>query len=354
MIRLKYTKVKVSEIKEPITFFCRRNLSSKLPTLKTSYLRHQTKPAHFFKVIQANSVSSDLKSMNSLLQNEKQLQKTLYTINQGVIGDYLQKNFVFWLNAYAKQAGSSCADYLGGNISLDMMCKNFTRFCFDNKIHLDPIRTLDSFKRHNELSDNAIKMELEQIKPKKEINLLGFGLDEGHYEQHIAAYLLFSGKAEKVNLFGFDPYAKRNPAILYLSINELHSNQRTFDLIIARWVLHHVEMKSRWSTFVSCINRCNPGAQILVVEHGYLENTSFLNRKFSALLNATFDIVSNIGLRPGYFLNTKNMGEDFYIDYLEPKDFLTINSQVLVNLDMELYDVGPGFPNQTLCKMSIK
>lgn len=339
-------------IQKPLTFFFSKTAHKPMRPNLSVFRQHST-TTRFFQVIQAAGCS-DLRAMTALLQNERQLKETLDKINQGVLRSYLHENFIFWLNAYAKQAGSSCASYLAGNMSLNAICKDFIRYCFDNKIYLDPTRTLDAFKKHNELSDNAVRRELEQLTPRQEVSLLGFGLDEGHYEQSIAEYLLSSGKAEKVNLFGFDPYAKRNPDIRYLSANELSSGERSFDLIIARWVLHHVEMKSRWSTFVNCINRCHPGAEVLIVEHGYLEDVSLLDRKLSALLNATFDVVANIGLRPGYFLNAKNIGDDFFIEYLEPKDFSTISAQVSVNLGIKMYDVGPDFPNQTICKMNIK
>jgi len=346
-------RIKINAIKKPVHFFCsQKNYQSS--SLNPSYLKSKSKTPNFFKAVQIDSGSSNLMAMTGLLNNGIQLKKTLDKINNGVVGDYLHHNFIFWLNAYAKKQNSFCADYLEGHISLNLLCKDFIRFSFENKIYLDPIKTLDSFKRHNELSDGAIKMELEKLTPRREINLLGFGLDEGHYEQHLASYLFSSGKAEKVNLFGFDPYAKRNPNILYLTENELTSEKRSFDLIVARWVLHHVEMNSRWSNFVNCINQCHSGADVLVVEHGYIEETSLLNKKFNGLLNATFDIISNIGLRPGYFTNTKNIGDDFFINYLEPKDFSAITSQVAVKLDIDAYDVGPNFPNQTIFKMRVR
>ncbi|MBP9727638.1 MAG: class I SAM-dependent methyltransferase [Gammaproteobacteria bacterium] len=339
-------------IQKPLTFLFSKP-QYKPAHLTPSLFRQHSTTTRFFQVIQAAG-GSNLRAMTALLQNEHQLKEALDKINQGVLSSYLHENFIFWLNAYAKQAGSFCAGYLAGNVSLNTVCKDFIRFCFDNNIYLDPTRTLASFKKHNELSDNAVRRELEQLTPRQEINLLGFGLDGGHYEQSIAAYLLSSGKAGKVNLFGFDPYAKRNPDIRYLSANELSSSDRSFDLIVARWVLHHVEMKSRWSTFVDCINRCHPGAEVLIVEHGYLDEVSLLDRKLSALLNATFDVVANIGLRPGYFLSTPNVGDDFFIEYLEPKDFSAISAQVSVKYGVKIYDVGPDFPNQTICKMSVK
>ena len=292
----------------------------------------------------------------ALLKDGNRLKSVLDEINQGVIGNYLHNHFISGLNAYAHQNFSFCTGFLEGDVPLEAICRSFIQFCSANKMYLDPAKTLDSFERHNQLSDEAVKYELKKItpKPKVELNLLGFGLDTGYYEQELARYLVTSHKAEKVNIFGFDPYANPNRAIRYLSVDELNSGQWTFDLIVARWVLHHVAMNYRWDDFVNCINRCNPGAEVLIVEHGFLAEASLFDRRVSALFNAVFDIVANIGLRPDYFFKGSALGEKFFIHYLEPKDFSKIASHVSVKVGLNIYDVGPVFPNQSICKMTKK
>lgn len=329
------------------------NLFSSVKPVNTEYFKKYSTNTHFFETIR-QSGANDLKSMVELLKNEHQLKKTLDTINQGNINSYLHENFIFWLNAYAISDSSEYINYLSGRASLNSVCQDFIRFCFRNNIHLDPAKTLDAFKKHNELSDAAVKTELENIKPQHKINLLGFGLDEGIYEKQISDHLISSGKAKKVDIFGFDPYAKKSVGIQYLSESDLSSSERSFDLVVARWVLHHVELKKRWSTFINCINSCHSGANVLIIEHGYLDAVSEIDRRFNGLLNATFDVVANIGLRPRYFLNSHDIGDDFFIQYLEPSDFDGIKSKISMSAGMSFYDVGPHFPNQTIFKISIK
>jgi len=331
-------------MQNPQKSFLTSSLSTSKPYSASSFLRS----------IRVACNSYDPRGVSVLLKNKTQLDEVLGELNQGIIGPYLHENFIFWLNAYARQEADFCTNYLMGSLPLNALCRDFIRFCFDRKIYLDPAETLASFAKHNEFSDKAVRNELEKITPKSEINLLGFGLDDGHYEQQLAHYLVASGKAKTVNVLGFDPYANRNPAIYYLSADELSSDKWEFDLVVVRWVLHHVEMQYRWSSLINCINRCKPGAEVLIVEHGFLAEATPFDRRVGALLNAIFDIVANIGLRPGYFLNAKRLGDDFFIHYLEPKDFSEIGSHVSVNMGLKIYDVGPTFPNQTICKMTIK
>ncbi|EDP45690.1 hypothetical protein RICGR_0301 [Rickettsiella grylli] len=75
-----------------------------------------------------------------------------------------------------------------------------------------------------------------------------------------------------------------------------------------------------------CISRCNANASIIFIEHGYLQNSHFpAEKKLYELLNALFDIIANIGLRPTYFTETAPaFGAHFFIHYLEPNDFISI------------------------------
>src|SRR3990167_9921745 len=185
--------------------------------------------------------------------------------------NYLYDRFIFLLSNYVKKDSFHLCDYIDEKISLKDFCMDFIKFCFMNNIHLDEEKTLISFNRHNLISDKAVKSELLKIPRMDKINLFGFGLDDGEYEKRIARFLVAHGKARSVNLFGFDPYANKGSGIEYFSTSDLILNKAPkFDVIIARWSLHHVELKSRWLELIGCINRCNPEATILIVEHGFL------------------------------------------------------------------------------------
>lgn len=311
--------------------------------------------SNFFRIIKEHAVEMNPVALLHFLQNAPQLKASLDKINNAAISDYLHQHFLFWLNAYALHQPSACLDYLSGKGKLDTLCSDFIQFCFENQISLDKDRTLNSFKKHNELSDHATKAELVCIEPKQELALLGFGLDDGAYEKTIAEHLVATGKAKQVKIYGFDPYAKKSDFVRYLSVEDLANNQFKFDLVLARWVLHHVELKHRWGDFISCINSCQDGAKVVIIEHGFLQEDDLLYKRLSNFLNATFDIVANIGIRPGYFLDSERIGANFYIHYLSLNDFATIRAGISVgHVDVKLYDVGPGFPNQTVCSMSLK
>ncbi|TLY47017.1 MAG: hypothetical protein E6K54_07575 [Gammaproteobacteria bacterium] len=148
------------------------------------------------------------------------------------------------------------------------------------------------------------------------------------------------------------PYAKKESGIQYITPEQLNTSPVRFDVIIARWSLHHVKIDNRWADLSDCINRCNPDASIIFIEHGFLQNTHTpAEKKLYELLNALFDIIANIGLRPTYFTETAPFfGEHFFIHYLEPNDFISIckNSSGHI-ISRDIYDVGPNFPNQTIC-----
>ena len=157
---------------------------------------------------------------------------------------------------------------------------------FKNKIILDAKKTLQSFAAHNQLSDDSVKKELMSMSMKSNINLLGFGLDEGSYEKELAQYLTRQG-VSKVTLYGMDPYAKKSTGIYYLTPYQLSAEPTLrFDLIIARWSLHHVTLQNRWVDLNLCIRSCNPDARIIFIEHGFLkESVTPLEKKIYTLYN---------------------------------------------------------------------
>ena len=307
----------------------------------------------FFNAVRERKSIVNKSGIPTFILSSDTLKKFFNELDYHTKENYLMESFIDWLSRYSAQKTSCLLQYFSSKDSIDLkpVCREFIHFCFESGVHLDAGRTLKSFDRHNELSDFAVKKNLIKITPKYELSILGFGLDEGHYEKSIADFLIDQNLAKIVTIYGFDPYASKAPGIKYLTPEQLSTdNTVRFDLVIARWVLHHVEFQQRWENFVKCINHCNPDAMALVIEHGFLrQERSSLDRKIYYLLNATFDIIANIGLRPRYFTsNPKELGADFFISYLTPRDFSRIRSDVITHATQEIYDVGPEFPNQTI------
>lgn len=290
------------------------------------------------------------------LQCREQMRNFMRGLDAYQSSNYLCDIFTDRLSDYSMKSSNKVKEYLASQLELNEISKDFIRFCFNSSISMDKDLTLKSFSYHNSLSDGAIKKQLLKIEPKKSLNLLGFGLDDGEYEKGLIKYLINNRIAGKVKLFGFDPYAEKNKSdIEFVTPEQLTIGHAVkYDIITARWALHHVEMKYRWQEFMACLGHVNPDATVLIVEHGFVkEKVRDIDERLYKLFNATFDIIANIGLRPQYFLSTyPDVGANFFIHYLTPKDFNRFNNRVQnVHFTQSIYDVGPGFPNQTICNM---
>lgn len=306
----------------------------------------------FFKVIR-QYIDPKQPYPFSFLTDISKLNAALQQINHSKIGNYLYEKFIFWLSYYLKEIKTQqyLQSYFSSEKNLNFICNNFIDYCFNHKIKLDPKKTLQSFNIHNQLSDNAVKKELLKITSRSQVNLLGFGLDDGIYEKKLANFLVLNKICNEVTIYGMDPYAKKGSDIHYITPKQLNIDFVKFDIIIARWSLHHVKLKNRWSDLSNCIKQCNPDASIIFIEHGFLQS-SYCNaeKKLYELLNALFDIIANIGLRPSYFTQTApQFGKHFFIHYLELSDFSSMLKNSSQNINYQnIYDIGPSFPNQTI------
>ncbi|WP_218813813.1 class I SAM-dependent methyltransferase [Rickettsiella endosymbiont of Dermanyssus gallinae] len=307
------------------------------------------------------SSSIDLENIDSILEaliDIEPLKDAFYKLDGTLADNYLYNYFISWLGHYAQTKKHTLLSFFLGKESLDFICLDFIKFCFYNKIIMDKEKTLNSFKAHNKLSDDAVKQHLMKIPRRKTVNLLGFGLDEGTYEKELAQFLIDNNLCQNVILYGLDPYANKSEAVHYLTPEQLFVQKNlNFDLIIARWSLHHVALQNRWKNLIQCINHCSSSAHILFVEHGTLHKKLSPNKeKLYELLNATFDIIANIGLRPNYLMQTESKTEaNFFIRYLTSKDYFTITNSISKPvLSQTIYDVGPHFPNQTIYSFCIK
>ncbi len=291
---------------------------------------------------------NDSKSCIRMIQDAEKINAFLAGANTKCRNGYLSKQFAFWLNAYAVEAPNALGNFLSGNVTLNQLCQNFIQFCFARNIHLDAQQTLEGFAEHNRLLDDTVKKTLNRMPRKKHIRMMGYGLDDGAYETEIADHLLKQQLAEEVTLYGFDPYANRSDNVLYLSPEQLREDTLPkFDLVIARWVLHHVALHQRWADLMRCLEWRSPDSTVILIEHGALTlPVTHHEKRLYHLFNATFDVIANIGLRPKFFTCTEPHGHQFFIDYLESSDFEVMRDH-LAPQSSHLYEIGPEFPNQT-------
>ena len=314
-------------------------------------------PKDFFKVIEQYIQPESPATIIYFLSDAYALKSAFQQLNDTIIDTYLYPIFIYWLSRFVKNKPDYLKNYFTEQENLEFICAKFINFCFSHKIDLNAEKTLAGFSQHNQLSDNAIREEVKKIPIRKNINLLGFGLDEGEYEKGLAKFLIKEGFSN-INLYGVDPYAKKGADIHYLTHEQLIALKTLkFDIIIARWSLHHVALKNpRWSNLLDCMNRCNPNARILFIEHGFLnQKITPIRKKLYELLNAIFDIIANIGLRPSYFTQTApNFGANFFIRYLDFDDYTHIINNLSCGIHSKsIYEVGPSFPNQTIFSVHV-
>ncbi len=274
-------------------------------------------------------------------------------INHKYRKNYIYDQFCILFKAYIKSHSNILDSYFGGNQDLNAICYDFIHFCFSKNILLNSVKTLSALENHDQICDNAIKERLRKIEHRSSLNLMGFGLGDGTYEKFIAMYLKKKNIAKDVNLFGFDPFAKKIEGIKLVTVDELLDNKvPKLDIIIARWVLHHVDEKYRWENFIHCISSMNPCSMVLIIEHGFLQDGEVdafsIDRKLYSLINAAFDVVVNIAIRPHWFTSTPKLGCNFFVRYLTSKDIKSIKKQANCIIYEKIRHLGPDFPNQSL------
>lgn len=195
---------------------------------------------------------------------------------------------------------------LEGSVDLTVMCAKLAAFIFatERNIALKRSPMLASVGTSFELTaDPLVKMLLSQRQRCERLHLMGFGFGSGLYEANLKHYLLQVGLAQEVVVFGYDPFATSVDGVTQLVPEQFAETH--FDIIVARWALHHVRPDERWNIFVSALDRLNPEGQAIIVEHAFDAAASKVcaaNATAVTFLNAAADVVANVGIVPDWVL----------------------------------------------------
>jgi len=180
------------------------------------------------------------------------------------------------------------------------------------------------------------------IKAQEHVSILGFGLADGGFELELCAMLKKHGKANGVTLYGLDPNLGEHSDIISITPEDIYNNKTPkFDLIISRWVLHHIMPNHRWQSFIGCLQHLTEDGLAIVVEEGISAKTQ--NEKSSLFFIATIDVLANFYLWPDY-LTSKYDG--YFAQYLLDDDLEDISKQAKLSYIKK--EVGPIFPHQSV------
>jgi hypothetical protein len=290
-----------------------------------------------------------------LLQSQDEL--TLFLVYCGTSNEnpYLFEQFSDIVSRFSQANTEMLTMYLASSLDLHSVMKQFIRYCYDNNIHLSVSDTLSSFDQHNDLSNEATCRLLDELKPRDTLKILGYGLGEAVYEKLIANYLLQKEIAKEVVIYGYDPYSTDTSHFIPLDLGDLKEASETFDLVTARWVLHHVPMAERWENFIDCLKCLSVGGKALVVEHGLsppvVEQADVI---FYSLFLGLFDTLANIGIRRNYPQPRPDGSTDYFVEYLKPADVEQFTRGATQRFSFVQEDVGPVFPNQNICVLELE
>lgn len=287
----------------------------------------------------------------SILANPKDFSALLRELKMDSADGLFVERLAPIMSRFAAQERVLLERYFDGTARLPETANAFVRFLFrqglQDRVGLKLVLKTPLGDPMVEHCEFAVKSMLSGRRFPDEVNLFGFGLGDGSWERKLGEFLVHRGEAGDVSLLGYDPFAVRSPGIKYLDPKRIGGRRSPgFDLVLARWALHHVFPEQRWDMFARILSQLNPGGIALVVEHGFMERPAMPRHEhLYRLLNAVLDVIANLGFRPEWFAATKpEFGRDFYVDFLRAQDIDAIRSKCSRPLDVDVVSAGPNFP----------
>lgn len=194
--------------------------------------------------------------------------------------------------------------------------------------------------------DDTIIDYLRRLPPRSTWRILGFGGGDCSYEHSIGRRLSAYSGDSNFMLYRFDPEACGIADGVTDVDLELRSPgpQVHFDVVICRWVLHHVPKMKRWGTFDNAVRKVGRDGAIVIVEEGDFSPCSEQTpaRRAYRLIVACEDILVNGVLRPSL---VDTMGDSrtagFHLNYLTQEELLSIERHIPVHMKRHTYLPGP-------------
>jgi hypothetical protein len=238
--------------------------------------------------------------------------------------------------------------YLRRETSLPTLAQAFLGFLAEAGTACEHAEIMNSVAATDERLDWAISSHLP--KRRERFALCGFGLGNGAYEQQLATRLTQQGTA--VELFGYDPEnACFDPeAIKTCTLATLLQADAypLFDMILTRWVLHHVRPAQRWQALVACVHHCRPGGSLLIVEEGTFSSERSTAILLYEFLSGCADVLVNAVLYPDWLRVGDHPGEHFYLQYLTPADIQALEAAFAMTTQRHIEWHQAGFFPQIL------
>ncbi len=309
----------------------------------------------FFKCLEQHANTRDF---IPLLQNQERAKLFYKALGWYESGHYFGDLAAEILSGFSQTHADLLAAVLSQQRPLYELGRKLINYIFEQGYTFDKDRLYSCLVHYANQVDNTVNAILHSLTPKEQVNILGFGLRDGDYELSLANLLSKQGLAKKVTVYGYDPDSREvDSRVQMITPKQLFSNAcPRFDLILSRWVLHHVNFNERWNGLVQCINQANTFAKILIIEEGCFPETGDYRFEVACyeLLLACADVMINAGLHQQWLKDiAAGVDQPFFISYLTANDISHIEKRLKVNIKSTVQEVGPDFFGQTIISYDV-
>lgn len=290
-----------------------------------------------------------------LLKDKVILKNTLAMLKWYDYGDYLGDQAVDVITDFIERYPDIMLGYFNGTCNLDEIGNKVITYIYNNNFHFDRDRLFECVAEYERKTTDFVTKIACQHDFDNHIKILGFGIRDGYFERHIRETLIKHHKIKDADIYGYDPNVSAEFPIITLTHETLYSREcPKFDLVIARWVLHHVEMKSRWDALAQCLNQLGDKGKVIIVEEGlFRDDGSYPLRIYNFLL-CVADIIINFALNTSWMVNIAESREPpFYVKYLSSNDIKSIENGFQLELSRKTTVFDEFFMPQTIIEYQV-
>jgi len=292
---------------------------------------------------------ADADAAMQLLGDEATLLHGLTALGWAAAGDYAVVRVAPVLSRFICGHEAPIRSFLHGETPLrDIYCALIVHLG-DEGFELDPEQLLVTLRPHERVCHERLLEQLRQLPLRDVVHFLGFGLARGEYEQELADYLVANGLAGEVRLYGCDPYVDFSGS----GIEEWTpsaAGEQQFDLILARWVLHHLEPAFRWQAFTPVARHLAPGGCLLILEEGDFRAAD--ERRFAdqlmALVLSSIDVINTLTFVAEWHEKSAESADAYYLQHLSADEIAVIESGFGFPFERQIIETGPGVFGQTI------
>ena len=298
----------------------------------------------------------DMKDLAVFVQNETMLKNlfSLFTFEPNNL--YLSYILPKYISRFAKNNFQKVDDYIRRSELSDCeLAISFIRFLRsenlfdailqDHKSYYNDVQKSSSYEH----IVNNVLLERNYC---ENINIFGFGLGDGSYELSLKKMLKTHQKINNAEIFGYEPFYNDTAYKNFASSDLLTIDNIKFDIIIARWSLHHVVDTERWGNFIASLNLLKPDGTAVIIEHGFVNRAFDFNcKQLYLFFNVIIDVIGNTIFNYDWLSKVEG-SKDYFIKFLDDDAIKYFIEKCIPDLKYYVKEETSVFPNNSVIVLS--